>query len=157
MNAQRIELLKTMPAFGGLKPESLELILDQSEDVTTAEGEFFFREGDRGDSLYVLQDGSAVALRDRDGEPVRLGRLSVGDCFGEMSLIDFRPRSASIMAETPCRAIRVPAKALRALYQHDVGQYAVIMMNLGREVSRRLRTACDRLFELHQNSLQSKG
>ena len=46
------------------------------------------------------------------------GRLAEGDCFGEMALIDFQPRSASVKAESRCRAIEVPTKSLRLLYQH---------------------------------------
>ena len=60
-------------------------------------------------------------------------------------------RSASVMAETNCQAIEIPAKSLIQLYKKDVEQYAMIMMNLGREVSRRLRSAGDRLFELEHS------
>ena len=135
-----------------LKSESLELILRHSQDIQVADGDYFVREGDRGDSLFVLESGTVLIERTWENGIVELGRLSAGDCIGEMALIDFRPRSASVKATSNCQAIEVPSRALRELYQVDVEQYAIIMMNLGREVSRRLRLADERLFRLHQTS-----
>ncbi len=151
MTSKRIELLGTMPAFGGLKTESLKLILRQSAEVVTRVDDYFFHEGEPGDSLFVIETGTAIVQRIWQGEAIVLGRLGTGDCFGEMALIDFQPRSASVKAESNCRAIEVPSKSLRSLYKQDVEQYAMIMMNLGREVSRRLRDADESLFQLQQN------
>ena len=95
--------------------------------------------------------GTVLVQRKWKGESIELGRLAEGDCFGEMALIDFQPRSASVKAETDCQAIEIPSKSLRSLYKRDLEQFTMIMMNLGREVSRRLRVADDRLFEIQQN------
>ena len=143
----RIQLLRRMPAFGGLKAEALEIILAASRDVTVQAGGFFVREGEPGDSLFVLETGTVLIQRTWEDTTIELGQLSDGDCFGEMSLIDFQARSASVKAVSDCQAIEIPFSALRALLQEDVEQYAMIMMNLGREVSRRLRAAHQRLFE----------
>ena len=151
MASERVELLRKMAAFGGLRTDSLELILEQSTERTVGPREFFFHEGDSGDSLFVLESGSVLVQRNWQGERIELGQLNSGDCFGEMSLIDFQPRSAAVKAESECRAIEIPNRVLRALYQHDVEQYAIIMMNLGREVSRRLRNADEKLFQLQQS------
>ena len=151
MNRSRLELLRGMPVFGGLKTESLELILSNSEQIVLQEGEFFFREGEPGDSLFVLESGTVLVQRMYQGKAIELGRLAPGDCFGEMALIDFLPRSAAVKAECNCEAIEVTNRALRSLFQSDVEQYAMIMMNLGREVSRRLRIADECLFQLQQS------
>lgn len=139
-----------MPVFGGLKKESLELILRESEDIVVREGDYYFREGEPGDSLFVLESGTVLVQRLWQGQPIELGRLASGDCFGEMALIDFQNRSASVQAECNCSAIEVPSRALRSLLKVDVEQYAMIMMNLGREVSRRLRVADECLFQMQQ-------
>ena len=146
----QIDLLRQMPIFGGLKTETLELLLDLSQEILVPEGDYFFQENDKGNNVYVLESGLAQVHRLRAGKPVVLRRLGEGDCFGEMALIDFMPRSASVLAETNCQAIEISAKSLIQLYKKDVEQYAMIMMNLGREVSRRLRSAGDRLFQLEQ-------
>lgn len=152
MANERVELLRKMAAFGGLKNESLELILQQSNDRVVVKGEYFFHEDDPGDSLFVLESGSVLVQRIWQGDRIELGRLTAGDCFGEMSLIDFQKRSASVIATTECSAVEISNRVLRSLHQHDLEQYAIIMMNLGREVSRRLRRTDDRLFQLQQTS-----
>ena len=61
--------------------------------------------------------------------------------------MDLSPRSASVRAVEDCTAIRISAANLYKLYEQDPKQFALIQMNMGREVSRRLREADDRLFK----------
>ncbi|EMI56603.1 Crp/Fnr family transcriptional regulator [Rhodopirellula sallentina] len=150
MTATRIELLRRMAAFGGMREDSLERILHESDDIQKSAGEEFFTEGDTGESLFVLESGKVNVLRQWEGKQVPLSTLGPGDCFGEMALIDFQKRSASVIAITECCAIEVSRKSIAGLCQEDLQQYTMIMMNLGREVSRRLRKADQRLFELRR-------
>jgi CRP-like cAMP-binding protein len=76
-----------------------------------------------------------------------LRTLERGDCFGEMALIDLQPRSASVRAIEDCEAIRLSAANLYQVYEKNVEQFTMIQMNLGREISRRLRDADERIFE----------
>jgi CRP/FNR family transcriptional regulator, cyclic AMP receptor protein len=146
MNA-RIELLEAMPLFGGLAEESLVFLLGLCSEVSVAAGEFFFREGEQAQSLFVLQEGKAAVVKNWQGHHYVLMHLAPGDCFGEMSLMDMHHRSASVVAVEPCRAIELSAASLLKLYEKDLEQFTVIQMNMGREVSRRLRDADERLFE----------
>lgn len=77
-----------------------------------------------------------------------LRELGPGDCFGEMAMIDFAPRSASVQALAPCRAFALSIARLHRLYEQDLEQFALIQMNLSRELSRRLRVTMDRLAVL---------
>jgi CRP-like cAMP-binding protein len=148
MAIESIDVLRKMPIFGGIQEASLSLLIGRAEEITAEAGDYFFREGDEGGSLFVLRSGSVSVERVCEGETVVLGRLGAGDCFGEMALVDFCPRSASVRASEACTALKIPITAIRALYQASVEQYAMIMMNMGREVSRRLRRADDRLLRL---------
>lgn len=150
MLIDQTELIRKTPVCGGLKKATLELILEQSEEQDVVAGEFFFRQGDAGDCLYVIRTGTVIVQRMWKGTPIVLARVRPGECFGEMSLIDLQRRFASVKAETDCSVIRVPYTALSRLCQIDVEQYAMVMMNLGREVSRRLRIAGERLFRYQQ-------
>tara|TARA_R110002073_G_scaffold60209_10_gene151230 strand:+ start:12842 stop:13330 length:489 start_codon:yes stop_codon:yes gene_type:complete len=151
MNEHQAKMLRQMAVFGGLKNESLELILGESHRLVLAAGDYFFHEGDPGESLYVIEAGTVLIQRMWRDESIMLGRLASGDCFGEMSLIDFQSRSAAAQAECNCETIEIPRTVLQSLYRMNVEQYAMIMMNLGREVSRRLRIADDCLFQLQQD------
>jgi len=143
-------LIRSVPIFSGLSAETLNFIMQQSEQVNYPAGSYFFREGDSGDRIYVLRTGTALVERTWQGRQIVLARIKPGDCFGEMSLIDLQRRFASIQAETDCEAIVVPFGVLTHLCQSDLQQYTMLMMNLGREVSRRLRIAGERLFRYEQ-------
>jgi CRP-like cAMP-binding protein len=88
-----------------------------------------------------------VAVLKRVGSGDHLLReLRRGDCFGEVALFDFGARSASVRALAPCRALEISARALRLLSEEHLKDFTLLYMNLGREVSRRLRLADERLF-----------
>jgi CRP/FNR family cyclic AMP-dependent transcriptional regulator len=146
VQATRIQLLQRMPIFGAIRDETLQFLLDRSSVVSIPVNGFFFREGDEGQSMFVLEAGKAAVLKRWQGEDRLLRHLAEGDCFGEMALMDFFPRSASVRAVENCAAIELSAASLLQLYEKDLEQFAVIEMNMGREVSRRLRETDERLF-----------
>jgi CRP-like cAMP-binding protein len=74
------------------------------------------------------------------------GREAMLQRFGEMAVMDLLPRSASVRAVENCIAIRLSAANLYQVYAQDLKQFALIQMNMGREVSRRLRESDNRLF-----------
>ena len=146
MEQARIELLQRMPIFGGIRTDVLEFLLGFCPVVEMATNEFFFQEHDEGDSLFVLEKGEAAVLKYWNGQDHLIQTLKAGDCFGEMAVIDHCHRSASVRATEDCSAIRISAADLYRIYGQDLKQFALIQMNMGREVSRRLREANNRLF-----------
>jgi CRP-like cAMP-binding protein len=146
MQEARIELLQRMPVFGGIRTDALHFLLDLCAIVGVTTNEFFFREGDQADSMFVLETGNASVLKSWRGRDYLLRTLKEGDCFGEMAVMDLGPRSASVRAIGDCTAIRISAASLHQLYAHDLKQFALIQMNMGREVCRRLRDSDNRLF-----------
>ena len=142
----RIAALQRMPIFGGIRTDMLEVLLDAAEIRTVPSGQYFFRENDKADAMFVLEAGEVSILKSWNGKPYEIGRLGPGDCFGEMALIDLFPRSASVLAIQDCIAITVSMESVQRLYEKDLEQFALILMNIGRELSRRLRVADERLF-----------
>lgn len=96
MQEARIELLQRMPIFGGIRTEILQFLLALCPLVSAPTGEFFFREHDEGDAMFVLEVGKAAVLKSWRGQDHLLQILNEGDCFGEMAVMDHCPRSASI-------------------------------------------------------------
>jgi CRP/FNR family cyclic AMP-dependent transcriptional regulator len=146
MQEARIELLQRMPIFGGIHADTLQFLLALSPVVSVAATDFFFREHEDGDSMFVLEQGKCAVLKSWQQEDYLLQTLYEGDCFGEMALIDHCSRSASVRAVEDCSAIRISAADLHRIYARDLKQFALIQMNMGREVCRRLREANSRLF-----------
>ena len=146
MHEARIELLQRMPIFGGVRANILQFLLGLCPVESVPRNEFFFREGDQADSMFVLEAGKADVLKSWRGQDCLLRTLQEGDCFGEMAVMDLCPRSASVRAAEDCTAIRISAANLYQVYSQDLKQFALIQMNMGREVCRRLRELDDRLF-----------
>jgi CRP/FNR family transcriptional regulator, cyclic AMP receptor protein len=148
MHASHIERLQRMPVFGALRADALEVLLERAGERQVAAGDWFFREGDAASSMFVLESGTVSVVRRWQDQDIVLHELAAGDCFGEMALMDLQPRSASVRAESDCQAIEFGTDGLYALAKQDLEQFALIQMNLGREICRRLRAADDRLFTL---------
>lgn len=142
----RVELLQGMPVFGGIRTEVLQFLLGLCPIVSVPANEFFFRESDKGDSMYVLEIGKAAVLKSWRGQDHLLRTLTEGDCFGEMAVMDHCPRSATVRAVEDCVAIHISAANLHGVYTYDLKQFALIQMNMGREVCRRLREADNMLL-----------
>ena len=147
MDQARVAQLQGMAIFGGLRGDVLELLDTQSRELRREPGEFFVREGEAGDLFYVLLEGRVEVLKNFPAGLRRLRCLGPGDCFGEMALMDMSRRSASVCALTACRALEIPAAGLLKVYERDVEQFALLEMNMGREVSRRLRETDEHLFD----------
>ena len=146
MHPSRLELLQRMPIFGGIREEALAVLLERARVVTVRAGDYFCRENAPAHSMFVLEAGSVRVIKSWQGRDVELRRLAAGDCFGEMALIDLYPRSASIRAAEDCRALEFGPEDLMHLFEHDMEQFALIQMNLARELSRRLRDTDAKLF-----------
>ena len=147
MHESRIAALQAMPIFGGVRADVLEVLVNSARAVSVAEGAFFFHEGDQAGSMFVLESGDVVILKGWGGAQHELGRLRSGDCFGEMALLDLFPRSASVQAVKPCVALELFTASLYKLYETDLEQFALVQMNIARELSRRLRAADERAFQ----------
>lgn len=75
-------------------------------------GEVIFEEGDHGDCAYIIESGRVEIFVNSAAERVSLTTLGVGEIFGEMSVIDGSPRSASAVAIEPCELVMVSSEAI---------------------------------------------
>jgi CRP-like cAMP-binding protein len=146
MQEARIKLLQNMPVFGGIRADTLDFLLQRCAVVSVPAHKFFFHENDEADSMFVLEAGAAALLKSWCGREYLLRTMKEGDCFGEMAIMAFAPRSASARAVEDCSAIRLSAATLHQVYAHDLEQFTLIQMNMGREVARRLRETDNRLL-----------
>lgn len=147
MTANRIDLLEQMPIFGGVRADALRLLLEPVRSVHMAAGDYFIREREPAQSMYVLESGRVAVLKQWQGRELALRMLGAGDCFGEMALLDLFPRSASVRAVEDCVAFELSPTDLLRLFEHDKEQFAMVQMNIAREMCRRLRVTDEMLFE----------
>jgi len=101
--SNKVALLKKVAFFDGLSGPQLNQVAKLADEVEVEAGRKLARAGDTGRELFIIVDGEAV-VRPARGRALRLGR---GDFFGEMSLIDGAPRSATVEAATEMRLLVV--------------------------------------------------
>jgi CRP/FNR family cyclic AMP-dependent transcriptional regulator len=97
MIGERTQTLKAVPFFTQLSDRELDVVRAVSTEKTYPKNAVVLTEGEMGDSLFMIQSGKVkVFIGDEDGREIILKILGPGDFFGEMSMIDKQPRSASV-------------------------------------------------------------
>ena len=91
-----IEALRSVPLFGSLDDRAAKLLRDLMTVREVPSGTLLFKLGDPGDSMYLIEGGQVrIYVHDDNGENLTLAELGDGDFFGEMAIIDGKPRSAN--------------------------------------------------------------
>lgn len=152
MDKQRISLLMQTPVFGAIRQDIIAQLVEQAPIINVKNGSYLFREGDKGTSMYIIESGRMAAIKTWGVDEYLLKQLTQGDCIGEMALFDFLPRSASIISTENTALIEITAADLLNIYHRDLEQFTLLQMNLGREVTRRLRAADEQLFHEHMQT-----
>ena len=127
------ELLAAVPLFEGLSRRELEPILRAAKDMSVDADKRILEQGDRGVGFHLILEGTCRVLVGDD----EVASLGPGDYFGEMSLVDGGPRSATVVAETPVRTLSLTSWTFLPLLDENPS----IARKLLVEMSRRLRAA----------------
>jgi protein phosphatase len=125
------DILSGVPLFSGLPKKHVRRIAELMDEERYHEGASIVREGEQGDSMYVVVEGQCNVVRgDRS-----VDRLLPGDFFGEISLLDGGPRTASIVTDTPVTVLTIS----RAPFAQMLEQEPEIAVKILTALARRLR------------------
>ncbi len=142
------EFLCNHSLFGGLTHEELELLRPRLKESRYTAGAYLLEQGEPNSSVFFIIEGSVAIIKhaldaaDADRE---IAVLSTGDSFGEMELIDIQPCAASVKALTDTTVATFTNRDLYELSHSHLKTYTMIIMNLAREISRRLRVTDEKL------------
>lgn len=123
---QKIDLLKKVPMFNELSKSHLREISKHSDNVAKKAGDVLARQGDKGWEFFFIIEGKARV--EKDGRVIR--NLTSGDFFGEISLIDREPRTASVIAETDMDLLVVHSRSFNHLLDMTPGLSGKILISL---------------------------
>jgi CRP-like cAMP-binding protein len=124
-------LLKQVPLFANLSAHHLRRLASSCEVVRYPAKRTIVRQDARGDSFFVIAEGDAKVKRGTR----TIGRLGPGDFFGEMALLDGRPRSATVVAETALVTVRLT----RAAFTKAIDENPAIARGIMTELAARVR------------------
>ena len=135
--------LREIGLFGGLSDDVLDHFAKALKSVRAIAGDIVFAEGDvAAREMFLILEGEVEILKkSRLGRAARVAILGNGDCFGEMSIIDMQARSATVRVLAPSLFVKISSEDLDALYRRDLRSYVLIVLNIARDLSRRLRVA----------------
>jgi CRP-like cAMP-binding protein len=152
-----LKLLKSHALFGGIADAELRKIRTLLHERSFAKGKNIICEGAPGTCLYFIAKGSVEVLKKtssaKNAKSKRIAVLRKGDTFGEMELIDAQASVATVRAIQNTVTLTLSSKDLYQIAKWNLKAFTLILMNLAREISRRLR----RMDALVASSFYSKG
>jgi CRP/FNR family cyclic AMP-dependent transcriptional regulator len=144
------QLFYRVPIFAGLTEETLEALSKRSHETTVPAGALIVREGEMGNRFYLVGAGSVRVVKGH-GKPeaVELARLSKGDFFGEMCILETLPRVATVEALETTVYYSLSSLAFYHLYESSPSEYSILVLNIARDLSRRIRILDERFAGRH--------
>jgi hypothetical protein len=141
---ERLLALKQVPLFAQLSLEQLEAIQQISQELEYVANETIIKEGDRGGDLFLLIEGEVRVVKHAGTPQERLlGTVAAIGYFGEMAALDSEPRSATVVAATPSRMLRLEGDSLKEL----IHQMPEISFEIMRVLTQRVRKAESQLAD----------
>jgi CRP/FNR family cyclic AMP-dependent transcriptional regulator len=143
------EILAESPLFDNLLPNELSMVADLFSLRKYAAGDIIFEEGDVGDAMFVIGQGSVEILvrKNPAGELTAIATLDAPQFFGEMSLIDKEYRSATVRAKTAATLLQLTNENLHIFAKNYRNGFTWVVVNIARVLSSRLREVNRRLSE----------
>jgi CRP/FNR family cyclic AMP-dependent transcriptional regulator len=144
--AVRRAFLQAIPIFAGISPDAIVELAGAAQESAFQKGDIIVREGQPGDRMFIIASGSVEVVKYlAERRETVLAVLRPNDFLGEMSIIECVARSASVRAVEDTSLISLRGIDLYHLFQHHPEQYAIVILNIARDISRRLR-AIDEKF-----------
>lgn len=127
----KIELLKRVPLFGKLSDTQAISLIGSLEKQRYKRSDHIVDIGQKSNALYVILSGKArVVIISDKGKEVVLASLGVGDCIGEMSLLDDQPHSATVVADTQMDVLILGRDAFTSCVMHNAPLAVAVMQGL---------------------------
>ena len=140
--------------FGGLVEEQIDKIIPLLVEENYVPGDTIITEGIPNDKILFIVEGRVSILR---GDKL-IYDLAEGNTFGEMEVLDVMPSAATIKAVSNVTVMSISNITLREIYKTDIKCFSLILMNLARDLSRRLRVANEimvegKMYDLYSSTL----
>lgn len=150
MNAA--ELVPSLQIFNGLSQDELDFIVKSLSYHRYDAGDVIAREGEVGSEMFVIAEGlCTVDVGAEDGgPPFVLAEIGPKGVVGEMALIDIKPRSATLRARTDVGLFAMTNQDFLRIWEWNPNTYTMVVLNVARELSRRLRRSNKMLSDCAQ-------
>jgi CRP/FNR family transcriptional regulator, cyclic AMP receptor protein len=131
---EEVELLRNIPLFANIEPSKLKLLAFTSERMTFQSGDLLCKQGDPGDSAFVIISGDAEVLVQTPKGPHIVAKLGRNAIVGEIAILCDVPRTASVKASSKVEAMVIS----KDLFFRLVLEFPQMAVEIMRELARRL-------------------
>lgn len=140
--------LRNIEIFKYISADESRRILDDATRVALQTGGILFEAGSVGNEMYIIESGRIKVYRDSDDDEIAFAEFGSGDAFGEMSLIDEYPRSASAAALEDCELLSLTRSDFTKILERDPAVGVKLLLAIAEVFSKRMRKT-DKLLETY--------
>lgn len=140
---QDVELLRNIPLFAKIEPSKLKLLAFTAERLAFGDGDLVCRQGDEGDSAYIIIQGEANVIVATESGPVVVATLKKNDFLGETAILCDVPRTATVQAKGDLETLMIS----KDLFFQLVTQFPSMSIEIMRELARRVERTTAQLRE----------
>lgn len=158
MPVMNADMLRNIPLFELLDKDEVNTLAEQLNQKQLWAGEVIFNHGEGGATMYIVQSGKVeLFIKDRNNEKVVLGIVEPGELFGELSLLDNQPRSASARVLEDTLLLEVDRHDLEMLFSKHQDAAFNIMAMLGRRIREADILVSERVVARNVNVVTAQG
>lgn len=148
-------ILSRISFLGGVSKSQRDAIFRLMEKHTFEKGEYISRVEEEPSHIYVIASGKVeLLITDPLGIAIRKRDFNVGDCFGEAAMLSMNNHTASFRAAEDTELIMLSRRAINRLHTEDLKLFSILMMNLARELARKLQYTDEMLLK-EENAVPS--
>jgi len=141
-----LPILNKISIFTGLSDPQLYTLFRLLSRVSYKANEFVFEQGEEPSHIYIVKTGKVKLVVWEGQVPLQLVVFEEGHCFGEASVIGIQPHKGTAIALTDTELIVLSREALMSIYESDKELFGILILNIAREVCRRLYASDDILL-----------
>lgn len=146
--------LQEVSTFGALRDETITDLIEHGELLALQPGEVLFNAGDRSDGFYVILQGHLAFYKYHNGQYAFIRDYHFGENIGFVGMIALHRRIGRAQAGEATIVLRVSVSQFNALYERDTREFALLLMNLARDMARGIRAIDNIIVE---QSLAAEG
>ena len=133
-----LPILDKISIFGGLNREQLQFLFSSLKKTVFAKNEIIFKQGEMPTHIYIIRSGKVKLVIEAGHTNLELIEFDTGKSFGETALIGMQPQTATAVATEETEIIVLSSTALMECLKSDKELFAIIVLNIARDMCRRL-------------------
>ncbi|MGM0442850.1 MAG: cyclic nucleotide-binding domain-containing protein [Fibrobacterota bacterium] len=141
-------VLEKISIFGAIPANALENICDRAQRMTCGRGELLFREGEPSTAIYIIIRGRIKLVKSYENDPLEIVELGPGSSLGEASYIGIQAHSATALVTDDVTLMVLSKSVFSKLYAEDPQLFTMLVLNIARELARRVHKYSDYLTQL---------